>query len=202
MYVPKHFSVEERAHLLEVMRTYNFAIMTSMVDGAPFATHLPVLVREDGDTLVVDAHVAAANAHWRALENDGQVLLIFSGPHSYISPTIYRTDNRVPTWNYLAVHASGTARVLHDPASKLEVLGKLISHHEPAFAERFAKFETDYRDSLLKAIVGLEIRIDKLEGKFKLGQNRRSDERPGVLAEMQAGDENQRALADWTKRLA
>jgi transcriptional regulator len=201
MYIPKHFEHTDRAHLLEVMREYDFALMVSTIDGAPFATHLPALVRETGDGLVIDAHVAKANPHWRGLEREPHLRMIFSGPHSYVSPTNYISAQRVPTWNYLAVHALGSVRVLHDAADKEAILGRLIAKHEPEFAARFAQFEPGMRESLLSAIVGLEITVEKLDGKFKLGQHRLADDRPELQTRFESGDPNQRALADWMKKL-
>lgn len=201
MYVPKHFEHTDQAHLLEVMRQYDFAIMVSNIDGAPFATHLPALVREVESGLVIDAHVAAANPHWRGLEREPHALLIYSGPHSYVSPTNYLSAQRVPTWNYLAVHATGTVRVMHDRADKETTLGRLIAFHEPEFAARFAQFDSGMRESLLNGIVALEIKVDKLEGKFKLGQHRLADDRPELQTRFENGEPDQRALALWMKRL-
>jgi transcriptional regulator len=201
MYMPKHFEHKDQADLLEVMRTYDFALMISNIDGVPFATHLPALVRETEAGLVIDAHVAAANPHWRGLEKSPEVLIVFSGPHSYVSPTLYASFQRVPTWNYLAVHAMGVARVMHDAADKEVTLARLIAHHEPEFAARFAQFETGMRDSLLKGIVALEIRVTSLEGKLKLGQHRLHDDRAEMQSTFENGDENQRALASWMKKL-
>ena len=201
MYLPKHFEQNHEAHLLELMRTHDFAIMVSTIDGVPFATHLPALVRQTDGGLVIDAHVAALNPHWRGLEKEPHVLMIFSGPHSYVSPTNYISAQRVPTWNYLAVHASGTVRVLHERADKETTLGRLIAHHEPEFAERFARFDPAMRESLLNGIVALEIAVLRLEGKFKLGQHRLADDRPELQTSYESGSEDQRELAAWMKKL-
>jgi transcriptional regulator len=201
MYIPKHFEHTDRSHILEVMRTYDFALMVSSVEGKPFATHLPALVREAGDQLVIDAHVAHANQHWKGLESSPEVLIVFSGPHSYVSPKLYASFQRVPTWNYLAVHVQGRARVMHGAAEKETTLGRLIAHHEPDFAERFARFEPGMRESLLKGIVALEIEVTHLEGKFKLGQHRLNDDKPEMQPTFENGNEDQRALAGWMKRL-
>lgn len=201
MYLPKHFEEVEQSRLLEVMRSYNFATLVSCVEGVPFATHLPVLVREEPQGLVIDAHVAAANPHWRAFATESRALVIFHGPHTYVSPTSYRSTRRVPTWNYIVVHATGKVRIVPDAAEKLAIIGRLIDFHDPEFAPRFADFEVELRNSLLAAIVGLEIQVERLEGKFKLNQHRLTDDRPELLREYEAGDENHRAIANWMKRL-
>ena len=203
VYIPKHFEENDRAHLLALMRAYNFALLIGDdEDGVPFATHLPVLVREEGDQLMIHAHVAAANRHWRLFTNDPYALIVFQGPHAYVSPTNYVSESRVPTWNYLAVHAYGVVKVIDDAAGKLRILDALIANHEPAFAERFVGFEPGLRDSLVNAIVGLEIAVSAIEGKFKLGQNRLADNRPDMQTRYeQSSDENERALGVWMKKL-
>jgi transcriptional regulator len=202
MYVPKHFAQDDPELLLEVMRTYNFATLIGTSSDGPYATHLPVLAsRLESGTFAIDAHVAHANPQWRFLETDPRVLVIFEGPHAYISPKSYRSNRRVPTWNYIAVHARGRARVFHGAEEKLATLDKLIRFHEPSFAPRFAEFESGMRDSLVGAIVGMEIAVEKIEGKFKLNQHRLADDRSELEAEYRQGDENHRALAQWMERL-
>ena len=186
------------------MREYNFATIVADVDGEAFATHAPVGVIERAEAgdfgLVIEGHVASANPHARALDG-ARVLVIFHGPHTYISPTHYRSAGRVPTWNYIAVHASGIARVIDDADAKHALLLRLIARQEPAFAERFRAFDDGLRKSLLGAITGFEIAVDRLEGKFKLGQHRLSDDLPSLQASHEAGGENERDIARWMKRL-
>ncbi len=202
MYIPKHFARDDRANLLAVMRDYNFATLVSTIAGEPFVSHVPVLTRErDDGGLVIEGHVAAANPHARTLADGAHALAIFHGPHTYVSPSHYRSEGRVPTWNYIAVHASGRSRTIDDVHGKLAILGHLIAHHDPAFAPRFAAFETRQRDGLLAAITGFEIEVDKLEGKFKLGQHRLADDLPSLQATHESGGENERAIAQWMKRL-
>ena len=163
---------------------------------------MPVLARESAnDALVIEGHVASANRHARALAGGGRVLVIFHGPHTYISPSHYRSQGRVPTWNYIAVHASGTSRVIDDAMGKREILDHLIARHDPGFAPRFAAFDERQRDGLLAAITGFEIAVDRLEGKFKLGQHRLADDLPSLRASHEGGGENERAIARWMKKL-
>ena len=201
MYVPRHFAHDEHADLMAVMREHAFATVFASVAGEPFATHAPVRVEVCADgSLKIEGHVATMNPHARALDG-ARAMVIFHGPHTYISPTLYRSAGRVPTWNYIAVHAVGVARTIDDLAAKHALLTRLIAEHEPAFKPTFAQFDPRHRDALLSAITGFEIVVDKLEGKFKLGQNRLADN----VAEMQAvheeGDADRRAIADWMKRL-
>lgn len=201
MYVPRHFAHDERADLLTVMRDHPFATIFATVDGEPFATHAPVRAHEiDSGALWIEGHVASANPHAQALEG-AQAMVVFQGPHTYISPTLYRSPGRVPTWNYIAVHATGVVRTVDDRGAKRGILTRLIGDHEPTFNLRFAQFDERHRDALLDAITGFELVVDKLEGKFKLGQNRLADNLPAMQTVHEDGDENRRALAQWMKQL-
>ena len=201
MYVPKHFAETDRTHLLAVMRTHAFATIVSSVDGEPFATHAPVRVAVgDDDAVVIEGHVARANPHATSLDGS-RVLVIFHGPHTYVSPTLYRSPGRVPTWNYIAVHAAGRARAVDAPADKQAILTRLIDEHEPSFNATFDGFDARPRDALLAAITGFEIVVDRLEGKFKLGQHRLADDAPAMRAVHEGGDDDRREIALWMKRL-
>lgn len=201
MYVPKHFAHDELADLLTVMRRYAFATVFASVDGEPFATHAPVRVDASAKGVVrIEGHVAAMNPHARALDG-ARVLVTFHGPHTYISPTLYRSPGRVPTWNYIAVHARGTARTIDDPPAKHALLTRLIDEHEPDFNATFAQFDPRHRDALLSAITGFEIVVDKLDGKFKLGQNRLADNVPEMQGVHETGDADRQAIAQWMKQL-
>jgi transcriptional regulator len=201
MYVPKHFEQSDPDLLLEVMRKYNFATLVSLVDGEYFATHVPVLARHVDGAIEISGHVARANAHWRAWQDAPQAMMIFQGPHTYISPTLYAGRNRVPTWNYIAVHASGSVRVDESEDGKLATLQHLITHHEPGYRQQFSDLDTNIREGLLRAIVGFTLRVERLEGKFKLGQHRLAEDSPDMQAWHEAGGEDTRELASWMKRL-
>jgi transcriptional regulator len=201
MYVPRHFSQTDQAILLDVMQQYGFATLISNCDGSPYATHLPVSVREEHGRVRIVGHLARANPHWKALEAEPRALVIFHGPHTYISPTLYKSTERVPTWNYIAVHASGRAVIDHSVEAKLETLSGLIDQHEPSYRAQFDAIHPDLRNSLVNAIVAIDIAVDKLEGKFKLGQHRLAEDKPEMQTRHEQGGENERAIAGWMKRL-
>ena len=201
MYLPKHFEQDDPVLLLEVMRQHTFATLVSQVDGAHFATHVPVVACAGDDGIEINGHVARANPHWRGLQSAPEALMIFHGPHTYISPTQYTQQNRVPTWNYIAIHASGPATVHEADAAKLAILAESIGHHEPVYRAQFDALEPPYRAAMLGAIVGFTLRVEKLEGKFKLGQHRLAEDRPELQAWHESGGENERAIAGWMKRL-
>jgi transcriptional regulator len=202
MYLPRHFEQRDRAHLLEVMREHSFATVVTAVDGEPFASHVPVRVEELADgTLRIEGHVAAMNPQVRAYDAGARALVIFAGPHTYVSPTLYKSAGRVPTWNYIAVHARGAMRALHDRAAKHDLLMRLIERYEPSFMATFVAFEPRHRDALLDGITGFDLLVDRLDGKFKLGQHRLADDLPAMQEMHEHGDHDRQAIARWMKRL-
>jgi transcriptional regulator len=201
MYIPSHSAQNDPAILLEVMQRHNFAVLISNVDGAPYATHLPMHIRRDGDTFHIEGHFARANPHWQALEADPKALVIFQGPHTYISPSVLNNPKRVPTWNYIAVHASGLVKIDHATEAKLSMLSKLIAQHEPGYQAQFDAMDVEFSSRLVNAIVAFEMKVENLEGKFKLDQHRLTDNSPELWASLEHGGENERGLAEWMKRL-
>jgi transcriptional regulator len=182
MYIPEHFRVRDHADALAFMQANPFVVLVSSCDDGPFASHIPVVIRESGDQLIVRGHFAKANPHWRYLEQQPHCLTIFHGPHSYISPSLYTDQQSVPTWNYGAVHLYGNARVFSTPDSLLGVLHELMGTFEPAYAEQWASLSPEYRERMLTHIVGFEITATKLEAKFKLGQNRTREDQSNMIA--------------------
>ena len=185
MYIPEHFRVREHATAVAFMRANPFAILVSSTDDGPFATHLPLVICESGEQVVIRGHVAKANPHWRYLEQQSQCLVIFHGPHAYISPKNYMTREVVPTWNYGAVHVHGSARTFSEPDALLGVLHELIPMFEAQYAEQWASLSQSYRERMLSHIVGFEIAVSQIEAKFKLSQNRAKEEQENVIASLE-----------------
>src|SRR5215212_4126660 len=174
MYLPKSFQTEDLAELQAFMRAYNFASLVTQHEGAPFASHLPFMLdAERGQYGTLLAHLARANPQWRDFAAGAEALVIFQGPHAYISPSWYETHPSVPTWNYAAVHAYGVPRIVEDHAALHHMLETLVDTHEAAFAQPWRMdLPDDYLDKMMRAVVGFEIEITRLEGKLKLSQNR------------------------------
>ena len=176
MYVPKHFEVTDTAWCHALMRAQSFALMITADDtGAPFATHLPILVDERRGPLgTLRGHVARANPHWRHLAAGRPTLVVFSGAHAYVSPSWYATHPAVPTWNYVAVHASGTGALVEDAEQVRTLLADLVHVYESPGPEAwsFEALPADYVAGMQRGIVAFEIPIARLEGKAKLSQNR------------------------------
>jgi len=171
------------------MRANPFAILISTADDGPFATHLPLFVRTEEEKVFLRGHVGKANPHWRYLEKQPQCLTIFHGPHSYISPSNYTARESVPTWNYAAVHLYGNARVFSTPEDLLGMLHELMSTFEPAYAEQWASLDEAFRQRMLSHIVGFEITATKIEGKFKLSQNRSREDQANVIASLEKAED-------------
>lgn len=163
------------------MRANPFVILVSSTADGPFATHVPVVIREAGGHLLLRGHVAKANPHWRHLESNPNCLVIFHGPHAYISPTNYLTKENVPTWNYGAVHAYGNARTYSAPEDLLSMLNDLIPTFEASYEQQWESLSEAYRARMLNHIVGFEIAVTKLEAKMKLSQNRTREEQQHVI---------------------
>jgi len=205
MYSPKFNQVADRGLLIEAMQAYSFAILfgsqsTPEATTPLVATHLPLVVKDEGEHGLIEGHFAKANPHWKALAGR-EVLVVFPGPHSYVSPTNYVEELSVPTWNYIAVHAYGTLQLVDDEAGKDALLAGLIQANEPAFAERWRAMPDGFRRTMLAGIQGFRITISRVEGKFKISQNRDPQERINVQATHAAGTDDQRALAAWMARL-
>jgi transcriptional regulator len=206
MYTPKFNQVFDRALLFEAMRAWPFAVLfgsqgTDGSAGAPQATHLPLVVKDEGEHGLLEGHFAVANPHWKSLAGR-EALVVFSGPHSYVSPTLYAEELSVPTWNYIAVHAYGTLTLVDDNAGKEALLAALMEANEPAYAEHWHRLPDGYRRTMLKGIIGFKIPITRIEGKFKLSQNRPEIDRQAVRAAHASGDADQQALAAWMARLS
>jgi transcriptional regulator len=198
MYVPAPFSEENAATLAAFIRRYSFATIVSHDGSAPFATHMPVLLdgtRGPHGTLV--SHMARANPQWRQFEDGREVLVIFTGPHAYVSPAWYAVQPAVPTWNYSAVHVYGRPRLVSDAERLAEMLRELIEFFEAPRADRWdGELPPEFRDRLVGGIVGLEIEITRIEGKFKLSQNRSAEDRARVAEKLAASaDQTERETA-------
>jgi transcriptional regulator len=204
MYIPEFNRLDDQAAALAFMRVNPFAILVSDNDGAPFATHLPVLIEDRGGEVTLRAHVAKANPHWRMLDQEPQKdsLVIFHGPHAYISPALYEVRESVPTWNYATVHAYGQGKLLAADADKQQVLAELISQFDSSYLNQWNSFDEDYRSRMLKHIVAFEIKVTRIEAKFKLSQNRTGIEQENVIQALAASpDSAVSGVADLMRQL-
>lgn len=183
VYNPRSYRKENVSELHDFVRRYNFAALFTHHKGESFATHLPFMIDPDRGRLgTLVAHMARANPHWRAFEGAPPSLVVFMGPHAYISPAWYEEQATVPTWNYTLVHASGHVRLVDDAARLREMVMRLVALHESPLGSPWDVRKAEaVIDAELKGIVGFEIPVERLEGKFKLNQNRSVEDREGVI---------------------
>ncbi len=202
MYTRAIFRLTDQAELVAFMQRYSFATLITAAGRVPVATHLPLLVTTHGDELRLVGHLARANPQWPDLEAQ-PVLAVFSGPHAYISPTHYEQERSVPTWNYLAVHATGRARLVTEPARVLEIMAATIAHYEAGYQSQWDRLPAPYQAGLLQGIVAFELTITELQGQQKLSQNKTAGEQQRIR-EFLAGspDQNAREMATYMAGLA
>lgn len=205
MYVPPAFAEKNAAILHDFIEAYSFAMLVSGGLGEPYATHVPFLLdRGRGENGTLITHLSRGNPHWRQVAG-ATALVIFSGPHGYVSPTWYEIHPAVPTWNYAAVHAYGRPRLIEEPAALEALVRRLVKTHEDGRANPWSPngLPTEFMAGMLKGIVGLEIPVERLEGKFKLSQNRKPVDRRRVIATLtDSSSASDRELADFMARHA
>lgn len=197
MYLPGAFNEKNPNVIFEFLKQNAFATLISHSKTEPVASHLPLLVEMQDNQLHVRGHFARANEHWLQLRHHPESLIIFQGPHSYISPTYYKGAG-VPTWNYVAVHAYGSATITEDNQDIITIIEQLTETNESAKAD---SWQSNYPENMLKAIVGFDIKVDRLQAKYKLSQNKSQDDQQGVIEQLSSlNDENSRAIAELMKK--
>ena len=187
MYIPPYFVEDDPEVLHDLIEQYSFGLLISSFEGRPFATHLPFrLDRKAGPKGALIGHMARANPQGECL--DGQeILAVFAGPHAYISPSWYEAENVVPTWNYVAVHVYGRARLIHDSDALLPLLAETVRTFEQNLPTPWSLPDDDeFARKLSAGIVGFRIEIERLEGKKKLSQTHSAERRSKVIAALEA----------------
>ena len=202
MYIPKHFREDDLKTLHELMRAYSFATLITHHEGVPYATHLPfILDTQRGQYGTLLAHMARANPQWHDFNSEQEVLVTFQGPHAYISPSWYEVELSVPTWNYAAIHAYGIPNIIEDGEELYRLLKVLIETHESQFENPWPfRLPDDYLQKMMRGIVAFEIEITRLEGKFKMSQNRTESERENVVTALQVSPDTM-AVAELMTRM-
>ena len=182
MYRPKDFIESSPQVIKKLMQDNPFATLVTATPDGPFVNHLPTILEEsETGQLTIVGHMARANPQWRHFENNAEALVIYHGPHVYISPDWYE-DSYIPTWNYSVVHARGPVTLLESPDDLNWILEKTIDVFEPGPPKPWRKMLSEAsRNSKLKAIVGFSVPVKQLEAKFKISQNRTETDIRGVL---------------------
>jgi transcriptional regulator len=201
MYTPGFNQMIDKQEAISFMQKYSFATIVTVANGIPAATHLPFIIEQRDDTVVLISHFAKAN-HQSADVFDCTTLVIFTEPHAYISPAHYEKELNVPTWNYLAVHAYGKATLIDDKAQVAQVLEKTISFYEADYLKQWDSLPDDYKSKMMNGIVAFEIVVDDLQAKSKLSQNRTEQERNNIISAFaKSADKNEQEIANYMAKL-
>ena len=198
VYLPPHFTETRPAVLIAHIEQHDFGLLVSHGAAGLVASHIPFLVERQGEQLHLLGHLARPNLQVEDLRQGGEVLAIFSGPHAYVSPSWYAAGPSVPTWNYVDVHAYGTLRLIEDEDWLRGLLQRLSDRHEAGSPApwRMQDLPEPYLQGMLKGIIGLDIAVSRLEGKYKLSQNRPAVDRPRIVAALERrGDPDALAVA-------
>ena len=196
MYTPESMRMVDPAAAYALIDRFSFGLLVSPTLEA---THLPfILAPTEGEQGALYSHCARANPHWQQLEGQ-PVLAVFQGPHAYVSPTWYARAPAAPTWNYVAVHVTGTARLV-DANVSLGIVEATVRKHEPALLEERTILTDAFRDRLMPGLVGFRIAIEQIEGKEKLGQHRSPADQRGVFRALsRSEDGSDQALAEYMR---
>ena len=188
MYSPSYNRVEDLAEILAFMRDNNFPVLVTCIGGTLHASHLPSMVHEDGGKIVIDMHMAHANQQWHEFF-DEEVLVIFTCTHGYISTRWYEETERVPTWNYAAIHAYGIPKMITDEKTKHANQRKLVEYMDPQWLPKFDALSPKYVSGMLNGIVNFQIPVNRIETRWKLSQNRGRREMELIIEALDKGGE-------------
>ncbi len=200
MYTPKLYREEDRAKIVDFLRRNEFATLVTYDGEKPTASHLLMEVVEADGQLIVYGHMSKANPQWKSFETYSEVLVIFQGPHTYISPTWYNHVN-VPTWNYQAVHVYGKPRIVDNHDDAYQILKRLIDRHEAASHYKLETLPQDFVEREIRGIAAFQIEVTRIEANYKLSQNRNDEDYRNIVAKLDAReDELSHEVAEAMKK--
>lgn len=199
MYIPKHFNIEDEEVIYHFIEKNSFATIFSQHDGEPCATHLPLTLDKGEGKLY--GHFARPNSQWKDAVNQ-KVLVVFQGPHCYISPSWYETTEAVPTWNYVAVHVYGQMEIVEDSKQVYDSLVEMVNNYEKSDSSyQLDDVDSGFIEGMSKGIVAFKINITKIEAKAKLSQNHPIDRQERVINELEKiPDQDHQQIAELMKR--
>jgi transcriptional regulator len=199
MYLPNHFKIQNFEKILNFLKNNNFGTIYSCFENVHSASHLPFLIESREDKIFLSSHFAKANPHWKNL-NGRDALIVFLGPHVYISPEWYEEEKSVPTWNYVAVHLTGKITLIENELDLGGILQKLVLEHERSDSSWIYNPKSDFSKGLHKAIIGFTIEVNDIQAKWKLSQNHTLERKNKVISKLQEKtDDNSRAIAQFMK---
>jgi transcriptional regulator len=184
MYIPKHFEIKDQDVIEKFIENYSFATLFSQHNGEPCATHLPLILKKDEQALY--GHFARPNEQWKDADNQ-QVLVVFQGPHCYISPSWYETTKAVPTWNYVSIHLYGKMEMIEDEKIIFDSLNDMVNKYESTDSPyNLNNVESRYIEGMSKGIVAFKIKITKIEAKAKLSQNHPVERQELIISQLES----------------
>ena len=200
MHIPKFFRQEDRQTIVEFLRKNDFATLVLYDGEKPVASHLLFEIVEQGEALFVNGHMSRANPMWRSFDKNNEALVIFQGPHTYISPTWYNHIN-VPTWNYQSVHVYGKPRLVTDRDESYGILKRLVDRYETNGPYRMETLPPDFVEKEMRGVAAFSIEVTKVEASYKLSQNRDEESYRSIVAHLeQRGDDMSHEIADAMKQ--
>ncbi|MEC1621649.1 FMN-binding negative transcriptional regulator [Bacillus mojavensis] len=201
MYIPKYYKVTNVDDIWDFVQNNSFGTIVTTAQGKPIATHLPLQLMKEGDTYYITGHIAYGNPQWRTFEACEEVLVMFQGPHAYISSSWYEKEN-VPTWNYQAVHVYGTASILNEEELKHDLtmlLQKYEKHRKNPVL--WDKLSPQLLESQLKGIVGFKMKVGEIQASYKLSQNRNEEDYMNIIDQLRnEGDSNSKQMAELMEK--
>ncbi|WP_286058995.1 FMN-binding negative transcriptional regulator [Bacillus mojavensis] len=201
MYIPKYYKVTNVDDIWDFVQNNSFGTIVTTAQGKPIATHLPLQLMKEGDTYYITGHIAYGNPQWRTFEACEDVLVMFQGPHAYISSSWYEKEN-VPTWNYQAVHVYGTASILNEEELKHDLtmlLQKYEKHRKNPVL--WDKLSPQLLESQLKGIVGFKMKVGEIQASYKLSQNRNEEDYMNIIDQLRnEGDSNSKQMAELMEK--
>ncbi|MBN3881627.1 MAG: FMN-binding negative transcriptional regulator [Nostoc sp.] len=174
MYISNAFREDDIEKLVAFMRANSFATLVSILNDVPVASHIPLVVTVQNNVVKLSGHLAKPNPQWQVF-GGGEALAVFTGPHAYISPSLYEKQESVPTWNYIAVHAYGIPQVItlgDSPELMDKMIEQMIDTYSSEYKSQWHSLSDNFREGMMNGIIGFEMTITRLEGKYKLSQNR------------------------------
>lgn len=197
MYIPKIYNNDDITKAVSFMKKFSFGTIITSDNGKPIATHLPFVISERNGEIILTSHFAKANNHSENIQSE-EILVIFTEPHAYISPKLYDKKENVPTWNYVSVHAYGTAKLLETDTEVFEVLEQMIKGYDTEYLNQWNELSIDYKTRMAKGIVAFEIRVNELQFKEKLSQNKSEKERNKIINNLEESKNgNEVLLAEY-----
>lgn len=199
MYIPKYFKIDNEEVIHDFIEKNSFATLFSQHNGEPYATHLPLLLNKKEGYLY--GHFARPNEQWKDIVNQN-VLVIFQGPHCYISPSWYETNQAVPTWNYVAIHVYGQLEIVEEEQEVYEALSEMVNKYEkPDSSYQLKNVDSSFIKGMSKGVVCFKIQINKIEGKAKLSQNHPVNRQELIIKQLENSmDQNKIHIAELMKK--